>query len=261
MSQSSQKTKLNKQTSNNSLLGNPALIRKVQALLDKEIPNSQARFSERLTQNMDFTSSLKLSEVHGHLRILDKKSALLSVDSRELKNQLKIKSDALNAAFDRVHRAILQTIEQSFDSKVEQPRYPLPKLKMENDKPDLSVYQAFYIAQQKEMSAKIQGLRTYMREILAASSVNMAKLALLDLTLEETIGFPLRSGFEAVAKVLLHYTKRLEKDWQNDDQQEMIQGRGPSDFYNELRQLLLAELELRLQPVQGMLDAINDEVS
>ena len=167
----------------------------------------------------------------------------------------------MNAAFGRVQRAILQTIKQSFDFKVEQPRYPLPKLNMENDKPDLSVYQAFYIAQQKEMSAKIQGLRTYMRATLAASSVNMAKLALLDLTLEETIGFPLRNGFGAVAKVLLQYTQRLEKDWQDDAQQEMIQGKDLSDFYNALRQLLLAELELRLQPVQGMLDAFNYEVN
>ena len=261
MSQPSHKTKPPKQAVQNSLLGSSTLIRKVQVLLDKEIPNSQVRFSERLTQNMDFTSSLKLSEVHGQLRILDKKYASLSNDSSDQKNQLKLKSDALDAAFNRVQRAILQTIEQSFDPEIEQPRYPLPKLKIENKKPDLSVYQAFYSAQQKDMSAKIQGLRTYMRETLAASSVSMAKLALLDSTLEETIGFPLRSGFDAVSKILLHYTQRLEKDWQNARQQELFKERGMSDFYNELRQLLLAELELRLQPVKGMLDAFNYEVS
>tara|TARA_R110001592_G_scaffold43362_5_gene140564 strand:- start:428 stop:1267 length:840 start_codon:yes stop_codon:yes gene_type:complete len=261
MSQSPHKAKPSKQAAHNSLLGNSALIRKVQTLLDKEIPNSQTRFSERLTQNMDFSSSLKLSELHGHLRILDKKSASKSTESHDVKAQLKIKSDALNAAFDRVQRAILQMIDQSFDAEFEQPRYPLPKLNVENGKPDLSVYQAFYSAQQKEMSAKIQGLRTYIRETLSASSVNMAKLALLDLTLEETIGFPLRSGFGAVTKVLLQYTQRLEKDWQSHDQQELFQERGSIDFFNELRQLLLAELDLRLQPVQGMLDAFNHEVN
>ena len=260
MSQSSHKTKPQKQRAHHSLLGNSALIRKVQTLYDKEIPHSQARFSEMLTQNMDFSSSLKLSELHGHLRILDNKSAALSAKGDDQKQMFQEKASALNAAFDRVHRAILQTIEQSFDADIEQPRYPLPKLNIENGKPDLSVYQAFYVAQQKDMSAKIQGLRTYIRETLSAASSNMAKLALLDITLEETIGFPLRSGFGAVSKVLLHYTQRLENDWQKHTQQELFQESGSTDFFNELRQLLLAELDLRLQPVQGMLDAFNHEV-
>ena len=134
-------------------------------------------------------------------------------------------------------------------------------MNIENGKPDLSVYQAFYVAQQKDMSAKIQGLRSYIRETLAAASANMAKLALLDITLEETIGFPLRSGFGAVSKVVHHYTQRLENAWQNHAQHELFQESGSSDFFNELRQLLLAELGLRLQPVQGMLDAFNHEVN
>ncbi len=261
MSQASHKTKVPKNALQTSLLGSSALVRKVQTLIDKDIPINQTRFSERLTQNMDFTSSLKLSELHGHLRVLDKKMAGFSASDDGQTDQHQSKKIALNAVFERVHRAILQTINQSFDANIEQARYPLPKLIIDKGRPDLSIYQAFYVAQQKDMSAKIQGLRTYMREVLSATSPSMAKLALVDKTLEETIGFPLRGGFSAMSKVVQQYTQRLESEWQDDAQQELFQERGSSDFLNELHQLLLAELDLRLQPIQGMLDAFNHEVN
>ena len=253
MSQKFSKTKPQKHKGQKSLLGSSELIRKLQHLLDKEIPQTQSRFSERLTQNMDFSSSLKLSELQGHLRVLDR-TKQVKAKAQTLEDQKK----SLNAAFERVHRAILQSIEQSFDESVVQPRFPLPKINLENDKLDLSAYQVFYMAQQTEMSAKIQGLRTYVREVLSSASLNMTKLALLDQTLEETIGFPLRSGFSVISKIISKHCYKIEEQWQKHDHQEV---RGQlNQFHSELRQLLLAELELRLQAIQGLVDAFNQEV-
>tara|TARA_R110002167_G_scaffold51080_6_gene148133 strand:+ start:765 stop:1520 length:756 start_codon:yes stop_codon:yes gene_type:complete len=251
MSQTTSKAKLPKQKVSQSLLGSSELIRKLQNLLDKDLPQSQTRFSERLTQNMDFTSSLKLSEVHGHLRLLEKKT-LVSSATEPTGDQKR----ALNSAFERVRCSIEKNIEQSFDLSIEQPRFPLPRIDLEKQVPDLSAYQKFYQAQQSEMSAKIQGLRTFVRETLSASSVNMAKLALLDTTLEETIGFTLRSGFAALSKVISKYSQKIEAQWSEDDKLAQLSG-----FHNELHQLLAAELELRLQPIQGLINAFNQEVS
>src|SRR5690606_20441855 len=117
MSQTPSKAKPTKQKASQSLLGRSDLLRNVQHLLDKDLPQSQTRFSERLTQNMDFSSSLKLSELHGHLRLLEKKAGN-NIDDKPLDVQKK----ALNAAFDRVYRSIIQNIEQSFDEAVAQPR-------------------------------------------------------------------------------------------------------------------------------------------
>jgi hypothetical protein len=219
-------------------------------LLDKGLPQSQTRFSEKLTQNLDFSGSLKLSELHGQLRLLEKKMHIKS-GSKPADEQKK----ALNLAFERVRRSIYQNIEHSFNVSIIQPRFPLPQINLENEVLDLSVYQKFYQAQQSEMSAKIQGLRTYVRETLSASSVNMAKLALIDTTLEETIGFPLRSGFAAISKVILKYSQKIEAQWSKSDKSALI-----AHFHDELQQLLLAELELRLQPIQGLIDAFNQEV-
>lgn len=250
MSQTPSKAKLPKQKASQSLLGSSELIRKLQNLLDKDLPQSQTRFSERLTQNMDFTSSLKLSEVHGQLRLLDKKVSVISA-AKPADDQKK----ALNSAFERVRRSIEKNIGQSFDLSIVQPRFPLPRIELEQEALDLSAYPKFYKAQQSEMSAKIQGLRTYVRETLSASSVNMAKLAILDNTLEETIGFPLRSGFSALSKVISKYSQKIEAQWGEGDKPAQLAG-----FHGELHQLLLAELELRLQPIQGLLNAFNQEV-
>ena len=83
----------------------------------------------------------------------------------------------------------------------------------------------------------------------------MAKLALLDTTLEETIGFPLRSGFAAISKVILKYSQKIEAQWSKGDKPAQLAG-----FHGELYQLLSAELELRLQPIHGLINAFNQEV-
>lgn len=257
MSQTTSKAKLPKPKASHSLFGSAELIRQLQPLLEKELPQSQTRFSERLTQNMDFTSSLKLSEVHGQLRMLERKG-LAQTSDKSSEDQKK----ALNAAFERVYRSILQNIDQSFDQTVTQPRFPLPQIDLEAL--DLSAYQNFYQAQQVEMSAKIQGLRAYVRDTLSLSSVNMAKLALLDNTLEETIGFPLRSGFASVSKVIVKYSEKLAVQLIEASTREHTATVSiPSQlarFHEELHQLLAAELELRLQPIQGLINAFNQEV-
>ena len=253
MLQNFSKAKLQKQKASHSLLGSAELIRTLQHLSDKDLPQSPVRFSERLTQTMDFSSSLKLSELHGYLKIIEKK-ALQQSDG----NSIADKKKALNSAFERVYRSILQNIEQSFDSAVEHARFSLPHTDLDKDVLSLSAYQNFYQAQQSEMSAKIQGLRTYLRETLSASNANMAKLALLDETLEDTIGFPLRSGFAAVSKIIVKHSQKIEASSKQASQDE--KENALKQFHHELHQLLLAELELRLQPVQGLINAFNQEV-
>lgn len=252
------KSNSHKQKKHQNLFGSSALVRQVQAIFEKDIPHSSARFSERLTQNMDFSSSLKLSELDGHLRILEKKTearVLQSVSSAPV--SIDIQNTALNAAFDRVHRSILHNIEQSFDETVTQARFSLPVIK-ETGNLDVSAYQTFYRAQQADMSAKIQGLRSYVRDALSDTTTQMAKLALLDQTLEETIGFPLRSGLRVISKTIAHYAQALQTclDESTQEKQHTLL----AQLHHELHQLLLAELALRLQPVKGLVSALNQEV-
>ena len=116
-----------------------------------------------------------------------------------------------------------------------------------------------YQAHQQEMSAKIQGMRRYLRECLAPVSARMAQLVYLDSTLEETIGLPLRAGFQNTAPVLQVLISNTEQSLPGQaaehSQESMLK-----PFFDQLRQLLFAECDLRLQPVIGLIEAFKQEV-
>ncbi|MFV1873989.1 MAG: DUF3348 family protein [Oleiphilus sp.] len=258
MSQISQKSKM-KKPSGSDLLGHSELIRRVQSLLAKDIPRASGRFSERLTQNMDFSSSLKLSEIHGQLRLIDKRHSQ-SAQTQGSSADLAVKAESVQAALSRVKRSILLNIEQSFDDQTKQARFPLPVLCPEAENLDFSVYENFYLAHQKEMSAKIQGLRSYICETMSAASPTMAKLVLLDKTLEETIGLPLRRGFSALNFVMQQHAQVIQTACHDSKTNTKVKQQSIDEFHVELHQFLLAELELRLQPIHGLLAAFTQEV-
>lgn len=240
-----------------SALGKHELIRQLYSLLEKGLPTETARFSERLTQNLDFANSLKLSEVPAVLKgmkIKARQQRMAPTPSGAPS------SDQLAAAYQRVYQSIQLTIDQSFNAEQAQARIPLPAPKVENGQLSLAACLTFYHAHQQEMSAKIQGLRRYLRETLAPVSVEMAQLVYLDSTLEETVGLPLRTGYSNISQALQVYREKTEQQWQQHKDQTVRQQTLLTHFYAQLQQLLLAECELRLQPLTGLIEAFNQEV-
>lgn len=251
MSNQSTKAKSTKRETSRNLVSGSALVKCVERMGAKEQSAASDRFTERLTQNLDFNGSLKLSELHGHLRLISKKMAVGHPNKTELQEVC----SQLDGAYDRVHKAIVLNISQSFDGSVAQPRFPLPSNQENPLKLEISSYQNFYQAQQSEMSAKIQGLRRYLRDTLAKQTIQSAQLAFIDQTLEETIGLPLRTGFGASVLMINASLERLTK--LGDDEQKK---QGINELHPQIRQLLMAELDLRLQPIKGLLDAFKLEV-
>lgn len=241
-------------SASSSVLGKHEFLRLLGAALDKPLATETGRFSERLTRNLEFTHSLKLSEVPAVLKRIDTQWAG-TCDSQEAKRI----ASQVDAALQRVQKAIRQTITQSFEADAAQARIPLPSPKVEQECLSLAVYLTFYQAHQQEMSAKIQGLRRYLRECLAPVSARMAQLVYLDSTLEETIGLPLRAGFQNTAPVLQVLISNTEQSLPGQaaehSQESMLK-----PFFDQLRQLLFAECDLRLQPVIGLIEAFKQEV-
>ena len=246
--------KLPGRSASSSALGKHEYLRLLGAVLDKPLALETGRFSERLTRNLEFSNSLKLSEVPAILKRIDTKWAgqCDSEEARKIARQV-------DAALQRVQQAIKQTIVQSFEAEAAQARIPLPAPKVEQGRLSLSVYLTFYQAHQQEMSAKIQGLRRYLREALAPVSARMAQLVYLDNVLEETIGLPLRSGFQNSVQVLQVLIGKTEQSLLT-DATEHFQQSSLKAFFDQLRQLLFAEYDLRLQPAIGLIEAFKQEV-
>jgi hypothetical protein len=94
-----------------------------------------------------------------------------------------------------------------------------------------------YTRLQREMELRIHGLRMELRKLLAAASPRLAQLVALDETLGKRLGHPLEKACDCLPDLLA--------------QQAEMQAA-------QLRDLLLAELDTRLQPAFGLLAALEE---
>ena len=105
-----------------------------------------------------------------------------------------------------------------------------------------------YLDQQRRMEVAIDALRGHVRQTLAAASPKLAQLAALDATLEPMFGAReqrLLAGVPAFLKAHLAQLHQAQpEEW-------------PPLFEQAFQQTLLAELDLRLQPVLGMIEALD----
>lgn len=101
--------------------------------------------------------------------------------------------------------------------------------------------------QQRRMETAIEPFRAHVRHTLAATSPRLARLAALDATLERLLGGReqrLLSGVPAFLKARFEQLRQTQP------------GHWPEPFEQELQQALVAELDLRLQPVTGLIEAL-----
>jgi hypothetical protein len=94
-----------------------------------------------------------------------------------------------------------------------------------------------YTRLQREMELRIHGLRMELRKLLAAASPRLAQLVALDETLGKRLGHPLEKACDCLPDLVA--------------QQAEMEA-------TPLRDLLLAELDMRLQPAFGLLAALEE---
>lgn len=129
-------------------------------------------------------------------------------------------------------------------------------------------YQRFYTTYQIEIAVEVQRLRAMVRKGISGVSASLGQLAELDRTLEESLIVHNRKLFNVTPKLLEKRFKRLLQAYKqslgdNDIDDELSHWLRPGAwlelFYRDLRELLLAEFDVRLQPVFGLLEALNEQ--
>lgn len=102
--------------------------------------------------------------------------------------------------------------------------------------------------QQRRMEMSIDALRDHLRQTLSATSPRLAQLAVLDATLDQMFGGreqKVLAGLPAFLKARFEQLRQAQPDaW-------------PPLFEQDFQQALMAELDLRLQPVVGMIEALG----
>ena len=219
-------------------------------------------FAEKLGQWIHFADAITLSAVHND------NAAGFSIKQHEEQAAART---AAGAEFDRIQALLMNAIIKSCSPNPGKTHIKLPAPPLElplNLTAAYVPYRRFYEAHQRDMEMRIQPLRFNIRAALAKASPALKKLADLDAMLEKILHE--REG-HLLSKVPALLKKRFEQLFK-EHQQKLADTRQPDNpagwtqaggwlarFCDDMQMLLLAELELRLQPATGLMEAYKQD--
>ena len=138
-------------------------------------------------------------------------------------------------------RAAARELQALRDQLTEQLQQAHP---LTSDDQGFAPYRRRHLELQRTMASALAPLRARLRQALARQPGRLRQLAALDAVLAPQLDTTLQ---QQLARVLPHLQQRFK------------QSTPPATFLADWRAALLAELDLRLQPLQGLLDAWQHE--
>ncbi len=213
-------------------------------------------FAEGLGQWMHFTDAIALSSVHesGMARLAAQNPALRAATGARLATE-----------FERIRAFMVNSIKKSCSPTGKQAHNQLP---LPDQEVAYAPYRRFYEAHQRDMELSVEPLRVNVRAALANASPELRKLAELDVVMEKFLRA--REG-QLLARVPALLQKRFLALYAAHQEQHAASGQPDNPaawmhsggwlacFCQDLQTLLLAEVDLRLQPSAGLLDAFNQQ--
>jgi len=186
----------------------------------------------------------------------------------------RVSAESLNRHVDKVRAQLEQSIMQGAPPGSGLARIEMPPPELDEPieiKTAFEPYRRFYAAHQRQMESTVQKLRSQVRGQLSQSAGTLQQLAALDAAFESMLS-------EREAALLAKVPKLLEKRFMQAVRQHLkptteARADGSEDassaqksvhaWLMPLRQMvrtaLLAELDTRLQPTLGLLEAFNPE--
>jgi hypothetical protein len=219
------------------------------ALLEPVEP--EQAFAEKLGLWIHFTDAITLAAVHS--------DGMPGAGKSQTEAQLTA-ADAARIEFERIQTALTTSIMRSCSPRMGKTHInlPTPRLELPLDlSSTYAPYHRFYQAHQREMELSIQPLRMNVRALLARSTPAHRKLADLDATLEKILRERESKRYEQLFKT--HQQQLAELEQADNPALWTRAGGWLARFCTELQTLLLAELDLRLQPTTGLIEALRNE--
>ena len=243
------------------------LIRFLADLAVVDIPETGQDFAEKLALWLDFTDAITLSAVH-NVSLPDTSFAGISGADASLLDEFALARAGL---VNRITQSCLPNDGGGSATRLKLPAPP-PDASIDPQR-EIAVayepYRRFYLAHQREMELNIGPLRDRVRKVLTRTSAPLGKLAALDEALGKTLS-DRESRLLASVPMLLEkrfgqlreaHRQALLANGQADEPARWMQPRGwLAIFCGELQSILLAELDLRLQPATGLIDAYSKQV-
>jgi hypothetical protein len=234
-------------------LSAPTLVRLLTRVADVDVPESSQPLSDRLSQWLGWTDAITLSAaLNGNPPAVASGARANGHDVERICADVRtslaiaIASDRASAAGRRGGAAHAASRQAPVDEPV-----------------DCAVFRQRYVTLQQTMETDIGNLRARLRVMLAARTPGMARLASVDAIMERVLGARERSLLAAVPALLEAHFARLREA----GQQTMADAQDPEDafargpwlnvFRKDMQSVLLAELDVRFQSVEGLLAALR----
>ncbi len=126
---------------------------------------------------------------------------------------------------------------------------------------DFTPYRHFYLAQQRDMEANVNLLRAAARDVLAGLPGAVRALPGIDGALQAALAERERALLAGIPRLLERRFEALRGSATDDATAWMLPGGWLASFRAELLAVLEAELELRLQPVMGLMETLEHGIS
>jgi hypothetical protein len=214
---------------------------------------SSEQFALRLGELIDLSDSVRLSATHASL------GDTAAAESEE-------SAQTSRGDFLRVRTFMVEAVIRSFSPVTGTGGIKLPKEARPCEPGDqelLAAYLRFYVSHQREMGFKIRNLHTRTREAVAGHSPELAQLCALDAAIGNAISGHTRRYFVVIPKLLGKRFELLLEDYRQavsagDSDNDKLWAQTLERFQGEMRELLLAEIEARLLPVVGLIEALDE---
>lgn len=215
------------------------LINTLQALALCDSSPSQQHFAQKLGDLLDLPDAFEVADNLRGLKRMAFKNANQGCNSKAIQQQF---------LQDK------QTLQQTLSNKVQQ------HTRFDNEQAES--YSQFYSLCQSELEHGVFKIRKSLLNALKQSSVRMARLVFLDELLQDKLGAQMRSFYAVLPKLIEKHFQALKNPEQQ--QLDMIalgqadSSHWPQQLKQDIQHLLLAELELRLQPLMGLIEAVDE---
>jgi len=233
-----------------------ALVRVLSETLP-DVPDPKYDFGERLGQWLDFSDALTLFSVlnteAGSGTPIDSANSDLPAQLTRVRRNL---SDSIR------NDGVFSTDSVSTPARIPFPT-PLPNATPESAA-DFSPYHRYYLAHQRDMNSAITALRANARKALVGQSAVGKQLANLDAAFEKFLftrernllsNIPIMLGKRFDQRYADHRAA-LADNTTNDPTTWTQPGSWLEAFCHDAQTMLLAELELRLKPIAGLIAAL-----
>jgi hypothetical protein len=236
------------------------------AVFDMAFPPKN--FAERLGGAINFGDSMRLASFHDELREMIYEPSPTSIG--------RLQEEVL-----RVRSALVLAVVESFTPHRGSARLKLPTIEA-GVPPDQSTafepYHRFYAAHQREFESEIHALQLRVRGLACGFSAELGQLTAMDEAMRSIFSMHTRRSLALIPQLLGKRFAFLLQEHRSHEQKsgDEVNGDQPKEgvldgstqpdgwldeFYEEMQELLLAELELRLMPVLALVEAVDEEVN